>query len=132
MKKYDNYEQAEAFTGEFETLEPGAYICKILKVEVEEKPYGDLMRIFFDIAEGERKDFYKKLYDKLGKWLGQYTQTVHKEYIQYFKGFMTALENSNSGFKWDWDENKLKGKLFGGVFGEEEYEKDGKIKVAVK
>ena len=29
---------------------------------------------------------------------------------------------SNEGFKWDWDETKLVGKLFGGVFGEEEYE----------
>lgn len=32
MKKYDGYEQAEAFTGEYEKLEAGGYVCKILKL----------------------------------------------------------------------------------------------------
>lgn len=46
---------------------------------------------------------------------------------------MTSLEVSNPGFKWNWDENKLVGKLFGGIFGEEEYEKqDGSIGTTVK
>lgn len=139
MRKYEGYEQAEAFTGEFETLEPGGYICKILKVQAEEKDYGTLLRIGFDIVEGEHEGYYrkrfdqKKQYDKTAKWPGMYYQTAKQDNLRYFKGFMTSLEASNPGFKWNWDEKKLVGKLFGGIFGEEEYEKtDGSIGTIVK
>ncbi len=139
MKKYEGYEQSQAFTGEFETLKPGGYVCKILKVESEEKPYGELLRIAFDIAEGEHKDFYRRKFDNdrqsnaEAKWRGMYYQTVKQDDLKYFKGFITSIEKSNNGYKWDWDEKKLVGKLFGGVFGEEEYQgNDGSIKTSVK
>lgn len=138
MKRYDGYEKAEAFTGEYETLEPGGYICKILKVVVEEKHYGHLLRIGFDIAEGENKGFYKRQFERRKennpdvKWLGMYYQTVKEDDLRYFKGFIVTIEKSNPGFVWDWDENKLVGKLFGGVFGEEEYEYNGEIRTSVK
>ena len=35
---------------------------------------------------------------------------------------MTSLEASNPNFKWNWDESKLVGLKFGGLFGKEEYE----------
>lgn len=37
------------------------------------------------------------------------------------KGFTNAIEASNKGYKWDWNEQGLKGKLVGVVIGEEEY-----------
>lgn len=139
MKKYEGYEKAEAYTGEYETLEPGGYICKILKVEAEDKEYGTLLRIGFDIHEGEHKGFYKRLFDRQkekrpdAKWPGMYYQTVKGEDLRFFKGFITAIENSNPGFTWDWDEKKLVGKLFGGVFGQEEYmDKAGNIRLLTK
>lgn len=140
MRKYENFDKVEAYTGEYEKLEPGGYVCKILQVKVEEKNYGHLMRIAFDIAEGEHKDYYKRLFDRTKqngsnevKWRGMYYQTVKEDSLQYFKGFITAIENSNLGYKWNWDEKTLVGKLFGGVFGEEEYKgADGKIKLGVK
>jgi len=139
MKKYDGYEKAEAFTGEYETLEPGGYVCKILKVISEEKDYGDLLRIGFDIVEGEHKDYFKRLHDRKktnnpdAKWPGIYYQTVKPDNLTYFKGFIWAIENSNTNFQWNWDEKKLVGNLFGGVFGQEEYRaNDGKIKLSTK
>lgn len=139
MRKYDGYENTEAFTGEYENIEAGAHICIIKKVVSEEKEYGDLLRIAFDVAEGEHKDFYKRRHDKAcetnqeAKWQGMYYQTIKKDDLRYFKGFITAIENSNSGYKWNWDETKLVGKLFGGVFGQEEYKaNDGKIKLSTK
>ncbi|HEY8401126.1 MAG TPA: hypothetical protein VIK89_07690 [Cytophagaceae bacterium] len=139
MKKYENYDKVEAYTGEVERLEPGGYICKILKVQAEERDYGTLLRIAFDIAEGDYKDFYRKKFeskkqsDPEAKWPGMYYQTVREDSLQYFKGFMTSIEESNPGYKWNWDEKTLVGKLFGGVFGEEEYEaSDGSIKTSVK
>lgn len=139
MRKYDNYDSTQAFTGEFEQLEPGGYICKILKVTCEEKEYGHLLRIGFDIAEGEHKDFYKRKYDASkeqnpdAKWPGMYYQTVKEDDLRFFKGFITAVENSNQGYKWSWDEKTLTGKFFGGVFGEEEYINSQKqIRTSVK
>jgi hypothetical protein len=62
-----------------------------------------------------------------------YYQTVKESDLRYFKGFITAIEQSNTGFKWDWDEKKLVGKLFGGIFGEEEFTgNDGEVKTSVK
>jgi len=143
MKKYADYDKTEAFTGDYEQLEPGGYVCKILKVVLEEKDYGHLLRIGFDIAEGEHKDFYKRQFARKkesnadAKWPGMYYQTVKQDDLRFFKGFIVAIENSNPGFKWDWDEQKLTGKLFGGVFGEEEFEikqgkKAGEIGTVVK
>lgn len=139
MKKYDGYEQAEAFTGEYEKLEPGGYVCKILQVKAEDKDYGTLLRIAFDIAEGEYEGYYRRLFERKkqndpdAKWPGMYYQTVRQDDLRYFKGFMTSIEASNPGFKWNWDEKKLVGKLFGGVFGEEEFEgNDGMVHIAVK
>ena len=37
------------------------------------------------------------------------------------KGFTTAIENSNPGYTWDFNEKKLKGKVVGLVLGEEEF-----------
>jgi len=143
MKRFDGYEKAEAFTGDFEKLKLGGQICKILQVKADDAEpganYDTLLRIGFDIAEGENKDFYKRQFDRKkatkpdAKWPGMYYQTIKADDLRYFKGFITAIENSNSGYKWDWDEQKLKGKLFGGVFGQEEYEgNDGKVHVSTK
>lgn len=139
MKKYDGYDQAQAFTGEYERLEPGGYVCKILKVEEETKDYGSLLRIGFDIAEGDKAGIYKRMFERKkltnpdAKWQGMYYQTIKADDLRYFKGFITAIEESNPGYKWDWDEQKLKNKLFGGIFGEEEYEgRNGKIYTSIK
>lgn len=39
-----------------------------------------------------------------------------------FKAFTEAVEDSNQGYHWDWDETTLKGKLFGCLFRREEWE----------
>ena len=46
-----------------------------------------------------------------------------------FKHFTNCVEESNNGYKWEWDEKTLIGKFIGLVLGEEEYEaNDGSIK----
>lgn len=45
-----------------------------------------------------------------------------------FKTFTEALEESNPGYHFDWDESKFKGLIIGGLFNEREYEKrDGSV-----
>lgn len=129
MEKINGYEEAKAITGEFETLEPGGYICVIVNAKAEVSSTNKkMLTIEFDIAEGEKAGFYKRKYDEdtrpEAKWQGVYRQMLEGEKAAgYLKGVMEMLETSNPNFKWDWDENKLKGLKFGGIFGREEYEK---------
>lgn len=143
MNKIKGYEEAQALTGEFEVLEAGGYICKIINAKVEKSMTGkDMLIIAFDIAEGGHKDFYKRRFDEDTridkKWPGVYRQMLEGEKAAgYFKGMITSLEASNKNFNWDkcnWDESKLKGLLFGGIFGREQYQNqmNGELKFATK
>ena len=134
-EKYAGYQDVQGVTGDIEVIEPGAYVCRIKKVSVEEKTYGDLLVIEFDIAEGPRAGFYQRKFDAFQKWTGVYYQTAMKdpEKMKFFKGFITAIEKSNDGFTWNWNEQELVGKYFAGVFAEEEYRNnEGEIKVSCK
>ena len=141
LNKYkEAYNETGAFTtNDYETLEPGGYICTIKGVEVEKKHYGELFRISFDIWEGDKKGFYTRLYKSLkekydtARWSGMYYQSLSLKGMGYFKAFMESVEQSNNGYKWNWNADSLKGKLFGGIFGEEEYENNqGELKTIVK
>ncbi|MEG2575778.1 MAG: hypothetical protein RSA41_07080 [Christensenella sp.] len=138
MKKFESFDTAQAPQEAAERLPAGGYILKIL--DAEEATFsngGQALRISFDITEGEYKDFYKNNYatqkkeDK--KWKGVYTAYIPKEdgteqdawTASAFKGMTEAVENSNKGFHWDWDEKKLKNKTVGGMFGNKEYSFNG-------
>jgi hypothetical protein len=136
MKKPDNYDSTQAATGgEFgRGLPAGNYLCKIQSAfESTTKSGKSQLNILFDIADGEYKDYYKKQYAKKAEkdinanWPGVYRQLTEGNSTQYFKGMVTAINESN-GFEWDFDEAKLKGKVFLGMFGLEEFlKKDGTI-----
>lgn len=147
MEKPQGYDEAQALTGEYETLEAGGYICKIIAAKEEKSKTNKKMLVLaLDIAEGEKKDFFKKRFEenkknntdptKEIKWPagGTYRQMLEGDKsVGYLKGLMTSLENSNPNFKWDWDEKKLKNLKCGAIFGEEEYEKmDGSIGTTTK
>ena len=152
MKIPKNYDETIPATGEYEILEPGGYICKIINAKEEESKNGNKMLVVaFDIAEGEHKEFYKRRYDDLVEQNNDPIKTVkwpnggiHRLMLEdkdgncnkFFKGFITSVENSNNGYNFKeskFDEKTLKDKLFGGIFGEEEYEKlNGEIGVATK
>jgi len=126
MKKIDWTEVDEV--KEFEKLPPGGYVCKITAVEDRyEKEY---LFIEYDIEEGKFKGHFKELYDGFSFWGGSFIRSYKETARSFFKGFLTALEQSNSGFKFDNDERALVGKIVGLVLGDEEYEgKDGTVKV---
>lgn len=57
------YKQAEATSfSELPKLQPGGYVVKILNIKVEPTDWGSRLAIQFDIAEGEFKGFFDKLY----------------------------------------------------------------------
>lgn len=137
--------QATSFAGELPKLEPGGYVLKILAVKVEETQNGVRLALQFDIAEGEQKDFFKKLYDatpsewESKKWKGSYRikipkhegdDTKYRKSVGFFKSQLEAFEKSNANLhinaESEWNEQVLKGKLVGGLFNEKEFDYKGK------
>lgn len=121
MKALDLTNVQEA--GNFRTLPAGGYIVKIENVEdVADKEY---LKVSFDIDEGEFKGFYKDQYVNSTfenkKWAGNFFRSYKENALPFFKGFITAVQNSNKGYKWANDETTLKGKKVGIVLQEEEY-----------
>lgn len=124
----------------FSILPKGAYVCKILKAieKKNENNEGSHIEIAFDIAEGEYADFYTKQFkankneDK--KWpqdarfyLNVPTDDAKEWQIQNWDTFWTNVEDSNEGYVFDGEGDKLKNKLFGGLFHNEQSEYNGNI-----
>ena len=124
MEKPQGYDEAQSF-GEFETLPAGGYKCLIKKVVCEKTQAGkQYLKIGFDITEGEYKDFYQKKFANderpEPKWSGIWT-------------VITSVEASNTGFKFNFNEQELVNKKVGLVFREEEFEgQDGQVHTSVK
>lgn len=132
MKSFADYKEIVVPKGSAEKLPVGGYALKVLNVRYENGQDGnsDCIIFMFDITEGEYKDFFKKQYESNTsedrKWKGTVVLYVPKDdgseadgwAKQKFKRYMEAFEDSNPGYTWNWDENTLKGKAIGGVFGE--------------
>jgi hypothetical protein len=117
MKNVDlaNVEEAK----EYVRLGAGGYICKITKAE--DVPDREYLRIEYDIAQGDFKDYFKDLFEAKNFWGGKLIKSYKVTALSFFKAFITAVEKSNAKFKFDNDETKLVGKLVGLVLGEEGY-----------
>lgn len=129
MKKIQDWDNvSEAKDGGF-NLPKGGYVCRV--VSVSDDPENEFLQIEFDIANGEYAGYYMKLFNKHGWWLGNFRRYYRESSVSYFKAFINAIEKSNEGFKWNWDEQVLKDKFVGLILQEEEYvsNKDNKLKV---
>jgi hypothetical protein len=140
MQKPQGYDETQAFTGDFEEIKPGGYVCVIKKAKTTTTLGGkEQFNILFDIAEGEHKGFYQRRFDEDSssssepKWRGVYRQLTEGKSLAFFKGMITSMEASNRGYKWNWDEKTLEGKMFGGLFGREQYKNsNGEFKWTTK
>lgn len=133
IKKPKGYDDVQPYE-EFEKLPAGGYVLNIL----EAADGGDHIELQFDIAEGNFKDFFANQYknstldDK--KWKGRTRIWLPKDdgseqdtwTNRKVKTIMTAFEDSNEGFRWEWDETKLKGLKIGALFNLREYDFNGK------
>lgn len=133
MKAIDEFDKIEANegAGDFRKLIKGGYVCPIKKViDHADKEY---LEIYYDIAEGEYKDWFNDNFEKFGTWNGKFNRSYKDAAKTFFKGFTTAVEQSNPGYKWNWDEKTLANKYIGLVLGEKEYiSKTGEIKVCLE
>ena len=139
MNKPTGYDQATAQTGGFEQLPPGAYNCVIKAAYESQSNSGkNMLQLCVDIADGDFKEYFKNQYGRDqrygdAKWRGTYYQLTEGDSLGYFKGLIQDIEDSNPGYKFNFDENTLAGKKIGGVFGREQYKNQaGELKFAVK
>jgi hypothetical protein len=141
MNKPNNWESVKAAT-ERVALPAGGYIVKILDAKVKtytsDNGSFDKLEISLDITDGEFKDFYANDYrsqtqeDK--KWKGMLRQYTPKDdgsekdewTKSSLKALTDAIEESNPGYHWDWNEDHLKGKVVGCLFRSEEWQYNGK------
>lgn len=131
MKNINLTNVKEQTTGPREDVKPGGYICRIVNVtDVPEKEY---LRIDMDIASGDYKGFYQDLANAFGFWGCTQYWSYKDSNLGYFKGNIKAVEESNSDYRFSSNEQDLRGRLVGAVFGEEEYmTRAGDLRCSVK
>lgn len=94
-------------------------------------------------ADDTQPNYFQQQYDNNTnadkKWPTGATKYVslkqEENCVKMLKAFITAVENSNAGFEYDWakEVSQLEGKKVGLVFGYEEYsDNDGNTKLATK
>lgn len=141
MKPVNNWDQVKA-ASDRQQLPKGGYVCRIMNSEIKTyngtKGTFERLEISIDVAEGEFKDFYAADYrgqnqeDK--KWRGVLRLYVPKDdgsdmdewTKSKLKAATNAVEDSNQGYHWDWNEAGLKGKLVGCLIRNEEWEYNGR------
>lgn len=142
IKKFGDYESTQGYQDRPQ-LPTGGYVMKIMGAEVKENSVGQYVQVSMDIAEGQYKDFFAADYraqqpqdgkDKI--WHCTYFLNVPLDdgsekdgwTKRKFKTFTEALEASNDGYHFDWDEKKFKGLSIGGLFNMREYKtRDGNV-----
>jgi len=143
MKQFNGYAETKSYS-DFQQLPKGAYILRIMNAEEKTNANGTkYILISCDIEEGEYKGFfmedYKNQQKEDKKWHCNFFLNEPKDdgseqdgwTKRRFKTVTEALEESNEGYHWDWDETKWKNKLIGGLFNIRQYESNnGEVREA--
>lgn len=133
----NNWDNVQAYS-DFQKLPVGAYVCTIKRAAVQSSDYGVQLCVLIDINAGEYAGYYQEDYNRnqredkkwkgvLRLWLPKEDGSDKDEWTKsILKGFVTAVEESNRGYTWNWDERTLAKKEIGVLFRNEEWEWDGK------
>lgn len=142
MKPFADYETTQA-AGEFEKLPKGAYEVRIEQAKVttytgkDGTPF-EKLEIAFDIDKGEYAGYYRRNLEAQQQedktWKGVLRIYVPKDdgsekdlwTKRKFKAIIQAIEDSNPGYHWDWNESGLRGKIVGCIFQWKEWAYNGK------
>ena len=137
INKFNGYEETQAANsmgGEFQKLPAGGYEAEVKNVRIGQNSDGSQrLEILVDITEGEFKGYFKQQFDnsnfedKKYKGIVRYSipqdnGTEKDNYKKrFFKGMIKSFEESNSGYKWNWNEQSLKGLKIGIYVREKEW-----------
>lgn len=124
MQKPNDYDNSEAKTFEgFDNPPSGPYVMGICAAfEGKTANQDPKLVISLDIAKGKYKNFYRDLSDKIGKdCFVKLHQGTEGKATPYFKGAIKAIEESNQGYKFNFDEKTLPRKFVGAMLKESFY-----------
>ena len=152
MKQFEGF-KSEAPSNKFPNLPAGAYVAGIKNVKIDGKEPDQQLILRLDIIEGEWAGYYTKRYERDSQNARDYqprykgdfrlqipdsanTKRQHPEWdTRAFNNAIWAIEQSNPGYKWDWNEGSLKGKVVGinvreGTYNSFKYTQIGRLEVA--
>ena len=154
MKPYEGYKSEAAQSGAYPMLPAGTYVAGIRNVKIDGTEPDQQLVLRLDIIEGEYAGYYTKRYQQESrdtnrrfpaKYKGDYriqipsagnTRRQHPEWdVRTFNGALYAVEQSNPGYRWDWNEAGLKGKTVGinvreGTYNGNPFTQIGRLEVA--
>lgn len=130
MKPIEGF-KAEAPAASYPMLPKGLYVAKINNVKIDGDEPDQRLVLRVDITEGEHAGYYVKRFNSDKERGGQYEAKYKGDFsIQIpnqnnprrqhydwdnraFGNAIWAIEQSNPGYHWDWNEAGLKGKAVG-------------------
>lgn len=153
MKAFDGFKSEKQSGGSYGQLPVGVYVAGIKNVKIEGAEPDQSLILRLDIVEGEYAGYYTKRFQHdseaggryEAKYKGDYrlripnpanTKVQHPEWdVKTFNGAIWAIESSNPGYHWDWNEQALKGKFVGinvreGTFNDVPYTTIGRLESA--
>ncbi len=121
MRAIDNWDAIEERKeGSYQNPPPGGYIVQITAVQDDEGK--ECLRIEWDYAAPPWAGFNQKTFERAKFWPSPLFRSYKESALGFFKGFKTAVEQSNPGYVFDWrNPLALQGKYIGVVLGEELY-----------
>lgn len=145
LVKPNNYDEVQV-NQNFERLELGGHKGVIIKAEeyTSDVSGKTSLKVYVDTAKDDKQPgYFKKQYDNDTREDKKYPNGAIKyvslgdseTQVKMLKAFITAVENSNNGYTFDWEKevDQLKGKKVGLIFGLEEYTKqDGSTGTVTK
>lgn len=140
---WDNVEER----GNFEKLPAGGYVCSIIKaVGTKSKAGNDMLVVSIDIDEGKFAGYFRKNFEHFrktnpdAKWPA--AATMYQNFFDAegnvnsgLKAFLKSVERSNVNFIInlnDFEPVSLNGKSIGVIFGDEEWERNGKSGISAR
>lgn len=125
---YQGFE-AKRSNGYLELPPVGAYVAEIKAVRLlkpgDEYVRRETIELLLEIVEGDYKGRYMEVYESQKERFGDNAQYKGRFRLippvegdedwrkRTFEGNLWAVEQSNPGYTWDWDEKKLQGKKVG-------------------
>lgn len=145
LKKPEIYDDVQVNL-EYEKIDLGGHRGVIKHVEeyTSSSTGNTSLKVEADTSSDDKQpNFFQKQFDENmsvdRKWSNSAIKYVSlkedENCVKMLKSFITSVENSNDGFKYDWNKevSQLIGKKVGLLFGLEEYENDkGEVKTATK
>ena len=146
LKKPEIYDTVEVKEFDFTPIELGGHrgIIKIAEEYTSPISYNTSLKITVDTDKNDKQpNYFSEQFKNDTRADKKYSNSAIKyvslkddeNCVRTLKAFLTSVENSNPGFKYDWnkDVSQLNGKKVGLIFGLEEYNaNDGSVKTTAK